>query len=82
MSGNPQSTRFSKSVHSERYTARYLNPPFEAGFVLSLRVAVLNFREQGVSKLKEACKQFDLDPYDVAIRWLVHHSKLKKGKDG
>lgn len=37
---------------------------------------------QGVAKMKEACAQFNLDPYDVAIRWLVHHSMLRRELDG
>ncbi len=32
-----------------------------------------------MAKLKEACAKFQIDPYDAALRWLVHHSKLKPG---
>ncbi len=66
VSGDWQSARFASSVHSERYKARYINGPFE----------------EAVAILKEAAAQHSLDPYDVSIRWLVHHSALKRGSDG
>jgi hypothetical protein len=40
------------SVHKERYSARYLNGPFE----------------EGVALLKQACEKSGADPYDAAIR--------------
>jgi aflatoxin B1 aldehyde reductase len=63
---DPTTARFATSVHSERYRARYVNEPFE----------------QAVTLLKEAAQRHGLDPYDVALRWLVHHSTLRKGIDG
>ena len=66
VAGDADSARFASSVHSERYRARYINEPFA----------------QAVAVLKEAAARHALDPYDVALRWLVHHSALRPGVDG
>jgi aflatoxin B1 aldehyde reductase len=66
VSGDATTARFSTSVHSDRYRARYVNDSFE----------------RAVALLKEAAARHKLDPYDVAIRWLAHHSGLRRGVDG
>lgn len=66
ISANRNSARFTTAMMSERYKARYLVEPFETAVALVL----------------EACQKHNLSPYDVALRWLAHHSKLRRGIDG
>ena len=57
-----ESARFTTSVHQKLYSGRYANDAYEKATTLA----------------KSACAKHDVSPYDAAIRWLTHHSKLRK----